>query len=326
MPVSLYHSRIESRGLHHNIIWVRERWLLIAIMRPMLGKKDFFKLGVFIIFFIVSFSSCVYDREFAYLNDQIIALNKRVTKLQESLGSDLDSRLDSIHSRQAEVGVEIDQLRQEIEGLSGRVEDNEQLIKRTVERDLDEQDAMRSSLAELTQKVAELETLAKRQHEDFGIKPMPPEEDRGEVRAAIEKEETGPELPAILEEPKSKELELYDMSLASFREGKYEEATEGFKALLERYPKSDRADNAQFWIGECYLALRQYEQAILAYQRVIEKHPEGNKVPSAMLRQAMAFLEIEDKTSTRLLLKKIINKYPESSEAEIAQKKLEALK
>ena len=45
-----------------------------------------------------------------------------------------------------------------------------------------------------------------------------------------------------------------------------------------------------------------------------------------MLRQAMAFLEIEDKTSTRLLLKKIINKYPESSEAEIAQKKLEALK
>jgi TolA-binding protein len=45
-----------------------------------------------------------------------------------------------------------------------------------------------------------------------------------------------------------------------------------------------------------------------------------------MLRQAIAFLEIKDKTSTRLLLKKIINKYPKSSEAQIAKKKLEALK
>ena len=44
------------------------------------------------------------------------------------------------------------------------------------------------------------------------------------------------------------------------------------------------------------------------------------------LRQAIAFLEIKDKTSTRLLLKKIINRYPDSSEAQIAKKKLEALK
>ena len=100
----------------------------------------------------------------------------------------------------------------------------------------------------------------------------------------------------------------------------------GFEALIKKYPDSDRADNAQFWIGECYMGIKKYEKAILAYQEVIKKYPKGNKLPSAMLRQAIAFLEIKDKTSTRLLLKKIINKYPDSSEAQIAKKKLEALK
>jgi len=290
------------------------------------SKRGLFRLGLLIVFSIVFLCSCVYDKEFTYLNDQIIALNKRVTKLQESSGGDIDSRLNSIHSRQADVGIEIDQLKREIEGLSGRVEENEQIVKRAVERDLDEEDTMRSGLAELSQKVAELEILVKRQHQHLGLKPMPMQEDREQVKGALEREETRPERPGILAEPKSIELELYDISLASFKEGKFEEAMEGFKGLLKKHPKSDRADNAQFWIGECHMALKQYEQAILAYQEVIKKYPEGNKVPNAMLRQAIAFFELKDKTSTRLLLKKIINKYPNSSEAKIAQKKLEALK
>ncbi|MFC1825731.1 tetratricopeptide repeat protein, partial [Thermodesulfobacteriota bacterium] len=81
-----------------------------------------------------------------------------------------------------------------------------------------------------------------------------------------------------------------------------------------------------FWIGECYMSLRQYEQAILAYQEVIKKYPKGNKIPSALLRQAVAFLEIKDKTSSRLLLKKIIKRYPKSNEAKIARKKLKTIK
>lgn len=296
-----------------------------GIMKPIRVKKGSLKKWLFIVFPIITVSSCVYDKEFTYLNDQIVVLNDRVTKIQESLERDLDSELNSIHSRQAEVGVEIDQIKQELEGLSARVEDNEQIIKRSVERDLDEQDAMRSDLTELTQKVAALEISVRRQDEHLGLKPMVPQEDQGEVSGGIEREGTASVRPEILEEQKSKELELYDTSLASFRERRFEEAIEGFKAFLERYPKSDRADNAYFWVGECYLGLKQYEQAILAYQEVIEKYPEGNKVPSAMLKQATAFLEIKDQISSRLLLKKIVDKYPESDEAKTARKKIEAL-
>ncbi len=132
--------------------------------------------------------------------------------------------------------------------------------------------------------------------------------------------------PTAAVEPKSKETELYDKSIALYRDGKYEEAVEGFRTFLKTFPKSDRADNAHFLIGESYMALKQYEQAILAYQEVIKNYPKGNKVPSALLRQAVAFLEIKDQTSAKLLLNRVVKNHPNSSEAKIAQKKLETLK
>ena len=283
-----------------------------------------------IVFSIIPFSSCVYDREFTYLNDQIITLNRRVTKLQGTidtkLSSELDSRLKLIRSSQSEARVEVDQLKGEIKELSGRIEENEHIIKRAVERDLSDQDAMKASLTRLSEKVAELEMMVKRQQEYLGLELSVVREDLEQEKDAVDKEGTDVEQAAITEKKKSGELELYDISLASYREEKFEEAMDGFKDFLNKYPKSDYADNAQFWIGECYMSLKQHEEAILAYQEVIKKYPKGNKVPSALLRQAAAFLEIKDKTSSRLLLKKIIKKYPGSSEAEIARKKLKTLK
>jgi tol-pal system protein YbgF len=295
--------------------------------RLLKSPKGLCGLLLVVIFPIASFNSCVYDQQMTYLNDQMIALNKRVTKLEELVGSNLDTRLGSVYSRQAEVGAEMDELKTTVSELSGRVEDNEQLIKRRVEKDLGKEDAMAAGLAALSQKVSELEVLVTRQQEHLGLKTPGPKNVQEQARTPSgQAAKTPPKRTGIIEETRSEELHLYDTSMAAFREGKYEDAKEGFEALLKKYPTSDRADNAQFWIGECYMGLKQYEKAILAYQEVIRKYPKGNKVPSAMLRQAIAFLEIKDETSTRLLLKKIINKYPHSSEAEIAKRKLETLK
>lgn len=292
------------------------------LMNNIKRKKGFNRLGLFFIIFSALFlSSCAYNSDIAYLNDQILSLNKRLTKLENSIGTKLGSDLEAIHSGQAEMRVGIDRLRGKVGDLSGRVEDNERIIKRSVERDLGEQDAVQSGLVNLSQKVTWLETTVKRNSEYLGFEPA--QEAQGSERGDIEGEGTG---PGQAVDPKSKGLELYDISLASLKGEKYEEAMNGFQNFLKKYPKSDRADNAQFWVGECHMALKEYEQAILAYQNVIKKYPKGNKVPNAMLRQAAAFLEIKDKTSSRLLLKKLIKKYPKSNEAKIAQKRLRTLR
>jgi tol-pal system protein YbgF len=274
---------------------------------------------------VVGVSSCASDKDMAYLNDQVIALNRRVAKLEEGM----DTKLSTIRTGQGDARVELDQMRGEVQKLSGRLEDNERVLKRTVERDLGDQDVMKRGVTDLSQKVSDLEETVRAQQEYLGLEAPAQREGKEQGRPTVEPAQPAqpPATPAAPPEAsKPKEADLYDGSIASFRAGKYEDAMLGFKDFLKRYPKSDRAENAQFWVGECYMALKQYEQAILAFQEVIKKYPKGTKVPGSLLRQSVAFQEINDKTSSKLLLRKIVKEYPNSSEAKIAAKKLETTK
>jgi tol-pal system protein YbgF len=301
-------------------------------MRKNTPKKSpvgkLFLLSLLLLFVV----SCVTSKQdVLYLNDQIVALNKRVGSLEQStdekLSSDLEKRLQSIRDTQAELVADIDKMRQDLQAISGRVEEEGYLVKRAIERDTTEQDAAQARIEDLTQRLEGVESHVIQMNQYLGL------DSTIRKRGTDQPTATGiPERRPDREPPKTKEIEaseeerLYEVSLVEYREGRYEDAISGFKRFIDLYPKSKLADNAQFWVGESYMAMNQYEQAILAFQQVIKKYPDGNKVPNAMLRQALAFYEIKDKISSRLLLKKIIKQYPKSTEAKIARKKLESMK
>jgi tol-pal system protein YbgF len=126
--------------------------------------------------------------------------------------------------------------------------------------------------------------------------------------------------------PQTSDQTLYTEAKQAFEQGNLAEARKGFEKLIAAYPKSQQADNAQFWIGETYYKEKWYEKAILEYQKVIENYPSGNKIPAALLKQGLSFLNIGETNNARLLLKELVAKYPNTDEAGIAKKKLEALK
>lgn len=298
-------------------------------MRYDFSISSLFRLGWTVLFLL---PACVTtQQDMLYMNDQVVALNSRVNKIEESMGTklstELDSKLNSIRSNQAELGADVDRIKEELQGLSGRVDDNKRLIKHTVERDTTKEDTIKGSLSEISDRLSQLEIQMKQVQAYLGLKTT------GDLREPYVKKtpldaKKAPKQPPVVtmeKEPVSSEEQLYGTTLATFKKAEYDQALIGFKRFIQGYPKSDLADNAQFWIGECYMGLEQYEQAILAYQEVIKKYPKGNKVPNAMLRQALAFYEIKDKISSRLLLKKIIKEYPNSSEAKIANTKLKTL-
>jgi tol-pal system protein YbgF len=296
---------------------------------PLSNKKGLIHLGV-LIFSLILFSSCVTSQDdLLYVNDQLVALNSRVNKIEESMGtklsSELDSKLESIRNRQAEAGADIDKIRGEIQELTGRVEDNRRLVKHVVEKDTGNQGDMRANLTDLTERLTKIEVEIKQIRGSMGLKVSGDSEEKYAEKGPLERKEPPKQQPVIEKSPDLSETQLYETTLATYKKAQFEQALIGFKSFMEKYPKSDLADNAQFWVGESYMGLKQYEQAILAYQEVIKKYPNGNKVPNAMLRQAFAFYEIKDKVSSRLLLKKIIKKYPDSSEAKIASAKLKTL-
>jgi len=286
-------------------------------------NKNFAIKHCLILFALLFLSSCVTTKEdILFLNNQIVALNAKVNKMDAKISGDLDA----IHENQADSVAETDKVKGEIQDLSGRVADNRELVRRAVERDTTEQDAMKVTVHDLSRRIAELEAKVTQIYEYLGLEGTAGVPQQGALKPPLTAKEPAKQLPVIEKKDVLSDKEFYDKTLTIYKEGKYEEAVTGFKNLIKKYPKSDLTDNAQFWIGESHMALKQYEQAILAYQGVIKKYPKGNKVPNAMLRQALAFYEIKDTKSSRILLKRIIKKYPGSNEAKIAKAKLKTIK
>jgi tol-pal system protein YbgF len=102
-------------------------------------------------------------------------------------------------------------------------------------------------------------------------------------------------------------------------------AIQKLREFLRKSPKSDLADDAQYWIGEAYFASRDYNRAILEFNEVLLRYPKGDKVPAALLRQALAFAELGDKVDARLVLQKLVSEHGDAPEAEKGRQKLSEL-
>jgi tol-pal system protein YbgF len=115
---------------------------------------------------------------------------------------------------------------------------------------------------------------------------------------------------------------LYDQAYKDLTRGNYSLALLGFRDYLRRSPASDLADNAQYWIGECFYAQRDYDPAIQEFLKVQKDYPQGDKVPAALLKTGFSFLQLEDRASARRYLNQVVEQYPNSEEAVSARNKL----
>jgi len=141
------------------------------------------------------------------------------------------------------------------------------------------------------------------------VTPVPPESGHGETAPPSESQEAPEE---------------YRIALKALRDQQYDKAVQQFRAFQRKYPSSQMADDAQYWIGESYFAQKDYNRAILELNDVL-KYRRGDKVPAALLRQAQAFVEIGDKTDARLILQKLINEYPNAEQVAAARDMLKTL-
>jgi len=117
----------------------------------------------------------------------------------------------------------------------------------------------------------------------------------------------------------------YREGLELLRSGDSPAAIQKLREFLRKSPKTDLADDAQYWIGEAYYANRDYNRAILEFNEVLLRYPKGDKVPAALLRQAFAFAELGDKVDARLVLQKLVSEHGGSPEAEEGRQKLAEL-
>ena len=212
--------------------------------------------------------------------------------------------------------------------LNGQLEEAAAMNERNGVRISEIQQRQMESMLEIRKTVEDLQRGQSLMASSIGLQELvvtsttaSPEEkkaDKGKSGAAEVKTASKP--------PSSDAEGLYDKAFRLFRGGKFEAARAEFSSYLKRYPKTDLADNAQFWLGECYYSEKKYRQAIAAYEKTIKDYPKSDKVSSALLKQGMAFVELGDKTAGKILLKKVVKGYPQSNQAKIARNKLTRIK
>ena len=117
----------------------------------------------------------------------------------------------------------------------------------------------------------------------------------------------------------------YRAALDLYRQGQWSVAAEKFRQFMQKSPRSDLADNAQYWIGECYYNQSDYNRAIIELNEVLLKYPQGDRVPGALLALATAFADSGDPIDARLIIQKLLSDHPDSQEAKIGRQKLEDL-
>jgi len=133
--------------------------------------------------------------------------------------------------------------------------------------------------------------------------------------------ETIPDPGASTQAPK----EIYDMAYADYLKGNYSLAVDSFRIYREQFPSSPLADNALYWIGECFYSQRKFEEAIEQFNLLLFDHPQGDKVPAAYLKKGLCFLELGKKDEALSVFKLLITKYPGEDETKIAQQKVKEI-
>jgi tol-pal system protein YbgF len=117
-------------------------------------------------------------------------------------------------------------------------------------------------------------------------------------------------------------LRMYQLALDHLRNGRHDEAVATFRGFVKQHPQHDLADNAQYWLGECYYDRKDYSTALREFRRVAERFPQGNKAPDALLKVAFSYLALGSARPARETLQEIIRSYPRHQAAGLARAKL----
>lgn len=118
---------------------------------------------------------------------------------------------------------------------------------------------------------------------------------------------------------------LYQTSYSDYLRGNYDLALLGFRQYLEAFPDTDLADNASYWIGECYYRQQKYTEAIHEYDQVLTRWPRSDKTASALLKKGYAQIELGQRAEGIAQLQRVVSSFPNSDEANLARQRLQSL-
>lgn len=118
---------------------------------------------------------------------------------------------------------------------------------------------------------------------------------------------------------------LYELAQADYAGGQWALAINGFETYLRTFPKTDRADDAQFFIGEAYQLDGKFKESVAAYDKVITDFPTGDRVPDAFYKRGLAYSRLGQNDRARESFEAVIRDFPNAEASRLAKQLLDRL-
>src|SRR6476659_2425852 len=115
---------------------------------------------------------------------------------------------------------------------------------------------------------------------------------------------------------------LYTLAFDQMRRGSHSTARSGFQTLLDQYPTSDLAPDAQYYIGETLQAEGNPSGADSVFSLVVSQYPRAPRAATALYKHGLFLQKAKRDREARQAFQSVIDKYPRSDEAELAREQL----
>lgn len=129
--------------------------------------------------------------------------------------------------------------------------------------------------------------------------------------------------PAAESDPQREKL-MYDAAFDLVKARDFDKAIQAFSAFVRRYPSSEYAGNAQYWLGEIHLVESDLDAAGRAFALVVSQYPGHRKEADALYKLADVERRLGNQDKAAALYREVLSKHPNSSAAQLARRDLDA--
>ena len=260
-------------------------------------------LFVFAILFAVSSAPSAWgvSKEIIKLQVQVRALQDQMTQMRQSFDERMgvmqhlvEQSTDNVNQMSLAVSSLEKRLSQQNSDTVAKVDD----VSGQVQALHDSIDELKARLAKISQQLDEMNASKENLGATAGA-PPPPQAPPPDV--------------------------LYNNALRDFTAARYPLSGQEFTDYLKFYPITEKAGNAQFYLGDIAYRQGNFAQAVREYDKVLERYPGNNKSAAAQLKKGYALLELEQKDAAVKELQNLVARYPRSPEATQARDRLRKL-
>ncbi len=137
------------------------------------------------------------------------------------------------------------------------------------------------------------------------------------VESAQVKTETDPDDPAA-------ENRAIEAAYALVKNAKHVEAVKALEEFIKKSPASVHVQNAEFWLGNELMTLKDYKAALVSYRAMLKAYPDTVRAPDAYFNIAACQQALKAIPQAIATLKQLVAKYPGSAAADKAKKLIAA--